>query len=635
MTDIARRWSICGQGIEWNIATDSRLPHEDSIEMSGQGVSLLVRYGVRKDGSLVLERRLVWPSLRTIPNDTHASFQAEIADDHLPYFAARDERVIEYPVQVRLDGVLVVRCRTRAGLEITRELFPAVEKRAAIERITLVNTGGQPVALTIHNADATTWGRGCNGVYAVESRMDASGTIHLAPGERRVLGLTLSARVVHEPCERLDVQAELLRRRARLEELAAPLQLQTGVPEIDTAFHFAKIRAGESIFRTRGGLMHSPGGGAYYAATWCNDQVEYAGPWFAFTGDAVALEASLNAYRHYIPFMGPQYTRIPSSVIAEGFDIWEGAGDRGDAAMYAYGASRFALTGGDRPVAAELWPAIEWTLEYCRRNRLREGVVASDCDELEGRLPAGRANLCTSALYYGGLKAAAVLAADLGHGEAGRRYQEQALEMEQAIDAYFGRDLHGFATYRYYDGNDVLRSWICIPLCMGILARAPGTLDAMLSPFLWTENGMLSQEGDRIFWDRTTLYGFRGAFFAGAADRIAPLFRQYSARRLLGDHVPYPIEAWPEGDQRHLSAESALYCRAITEGLLGIEPAGLHAFRFTPRLPAGWRRLSLRNIRAFGSQFDIHVETGTASVVRDAETVWEGPSGNAVVVRLP
>jgi hypothetical protein len=302
--------------------------------------------------------------------------------------------------------------------------------------------------------------------------------------------------------------------------------------------------------------------------------------------------------------------------------------------MYAYGASRFALAAGDRGIAAELWPAIEWTLEYCRRQRLPEGVVASDKDELEGRLPAGKANLCTSALYYGGLRSAARLGADLGFAEAGRRYDAQAAELERAIEAYFGRDMRGFATYRYYDGNDVLRSWIAIPLCMGILKRAPGTVEAMFSPFLWTGNGMLSQEGDKIFWDRSTLYGFRGAFIAGALDRAMPLFRQYSACRLLGDHVPYPVEAWPEGNQQHLSAESALYCRVITEGLFGMEPAGLRAFRFTPRLPTGWERMALRGLRAFGAEFDIIVEAASACVVRDGVTIWQGPLGTEATVCL-
>lgn len=56
------------------------------------------------------------------------------------------------------------------------------------------------------------------------------------------------------------------------------------------------------------------------------------------------------------------------------------------------------------------------------------------------------------------------------------------------------------------------------------------------------------------------------------------MLHRYSQRRLLGDHVPYPIEAWPEGSQRHLSAESGLYCRIVTEGLFGIRPAGLRSF---------------------------------------------------------
>jgi len=76
---------------------------------------------------------------------------------------------------------------------------------------------------------------------------------------------------------------------------------------------------------------------------------------------------------------------------------------------------------------------------------------------------------------------------------------------------------------------------------------------------------------------------------------------------LLGEHVPYPVEAWPEGDQRHLSAESALYCRAVTEGLFGIYPTGLNEFTMTPWLPQGWNMMELRNIKAFDRSFNIKV----------------------------
>ena len=82
-------------------------------------------------------------------------------------------------------------------------------------------------------------------------------------------------------------------------------------------------------------------------------------------------------------------------------------------------------------------------------------------------------------------------------------------------------------------------------------------------------------------------------------------------RRLLGDHVPYAVEAWPEGNQRHLSAESALYCRVVTEGIFGFRPTGLNSFTITPQLPASWNEMSLKNIVAFGGKkidIAVHVQ---------------------------
>ena len=83
---------------------------------------------------------------------------------------------------------------------------------------------------------------------------------------------------------------------------------------------------------------------------------------------------------------------------------------------------------------------------------------------------------------------------------------------------------------------------------------------------------------------------------------------KHARRRLTGDHVPYPIEAWPEGSQRHLAAESGLFCRVVTEGLFGIRPTGLRTFECTPSMPSGWKRMALRHIRAFGNDFDLEVE---------------------------
>lgn len=118
---------------------------------------------------------------------------------------------------------------------------------------------------------------------------------------------------------------------------------------------------------------------------------------------------------------------------------------------------------------------------------------------------------------------------------------------------------------------------------------------------------MLTQAGSETFWDRSTLYALRGALMAGDTERTLGFLQYYSQTRLLGNHVPYAIEAWPEGNQRHLSAESALYARIITEGLFGIRPTGLHSFTVSPRLPEAWPEMTLRHIRICGGDFDLRV----------------------------
>ncbi len=620
-TEAATRWRIAdgGKRIVWDVARDARLPHGDRFEMSGLRASLIFSYDVAGDRSLALGRKVVWPAYRVQPNNTHGSFTYKFSEKKVPRLTADGKPCGEIVDAISFDGVWRAESRSADGsLHIVRSVFPSVDKAAAFEWIEVENTGREPrkVGFTKDFAD---YALGCTGRYEVRAQAFPSGTRALAPGEKGAWTLRLSARRVNEPDCPADGAAELAARVKRVEQLTSPLVLETGIPEIDTAFHFAKIRAGESIFATRTGIVHSPGGGSYYAASWCNDQVEYANPWFAFTGDATALEASMNAYRHYVPFMGPRYEPIPSSVIAEGLDYWNGKGDRGDAAMFAYGATRFVLAAGRRDWAEELLPAIRWSLEYCRRQLNDAGVVKSNCDELELRLPAGDANLCTSSLYYDALRHAAMLEREIGNAEAASDDAARAAKMSEAIERHFGCDMRGFHTYRYYEGCKVLRSWIGIPLCMGIYGRARGTTDALFSPALWTGMGMLCAEGDKkgVTWDRSVLYAFRGVFAAGLGDDVMDKFLAYSRSRLLGEHVPYPVEAWPEGGKRHLSAESALYCRIVTEGLFGINPTGLGTFKTNARLPKGVKCMSLKNIRAFGRVFDIVVDGTGTRVVED------------------
>ena len=609
------RWSINPDGsISWNVK--DRIPHYDHIEMSGLKVSTVLRYGVNADGSFELNKSMVWPMLRTIPNNTHASLMRRFAWNATDMVSVNGQSLSGEKVnKITLDGKMTVESTIglprNAEAELTRIIFPAVAKPAVYEKYILRNTGSSPLTVEVPESRAvinTDPEKGVDGSYKLVSEIIGAATKQLQPKEELVFYAAITGYKNGEAELKPDVEKELQERKELIAGFWDNLILETPDPVVNTMFAFAKIRGAESIYDTKGGLMHGPGGESYYAAIWANDQAEYINPFFPYLGYEAGNGSALNSFKHFARFMNPEYEKIPSSIIAEGIDVWGGAGDRGDAAMVAYGASRYALARGDKAEAEELWPLIEWCLEYCHRNLNDKGVVASDSDELEGRFPAGKANLCTSSLYYDALRSAVYLGKDLKKPfSVLSAYEKQARDLRENMENYFGAKVEGFDTYQYYEGNDVLRSWICIPLTVGIFDRKEGTINALFSPRLWTENGLLTQAGSETFWDRSTLYALRGVYACGATEKATEYLKFYSNQRLLGDHVPYAIEAWPEGSQRHLSAESGLYGRIITEGMFGIRPTGLKSFTFTPRLPSEWNSMNLRKIKAFNTTFDIEV----------------------------
>lgn len=623
-----QRWTIDNDGgIVWKVGRD--IPHDDHIEMSGSRMAVVLRWGVDGQGALHSERSLVFPLLRTVPDNTHASLMYRMAID-IPSLIGVNSLTLqaERVSQVAIDGAVEVLSEWSVGrsnvgsakgpaltpaVQMKRTVFPSRELPLLCERYVLRNIGDRPLSIVVpafSQVAETDPAKGTTGSYIVRGDLLGCGSFTLAPADSLIFDAVFQAYRKGEKPIRPDVAAEYAGRMAFVRgDVGNNLLLETPDEVIDTQFRYAKLRAAESIVATAGGYMHAPGGESYYAAIWANDQAEYVNPFFPMLGYPVGDESALNSFRHFARFMNSGFEPLPSSIIAEGRDVWGGAGDRGDAAMVAYGAARYALARGSEAEARELWPLVEWCLEYCRRKVTADGVVASDTDELEGRFPAGDANLCTSTLYYDALLSAVYLGRETGVSSTQlKNYRQQATALAGAIERHFGAEVDGFHTYRYYAGNTQLRSWICMPLIAGFTERAEGTIAALLSPGMLTDDGLLTQQGSTTFWDRSTLYALRGVYIAGEADRATDWLHHYSARRLLGEHVPYPIEAWPEGSQRHLSAESGLYCRIVTEGLFGIRPTGLRSFDLTPQLPSGWERMNLRHVRAFGSDFDLLVE---------------------------
>lgn len=610
-----QRWKInTDGGITWQVKKGD--VHHDHIEMAGKQIAVVLRYGVDKTGAFELNKSMIWPMLRTIPNNTHGSLMRRFDWNPLDAMTINGRSIEEQVRTITLNGTMEVISDITLGkknsLSLKRTYLPSTESPSLIEMYEFTNTGTSEVSLEIPTGIttlSTNLKQGVAGSYSI--KLLTHGTeraVTLLPDKSYTFSASISG---YKPSEKeavIDANQELLKRQALVSEWMSNLILETPDPILDKMFAFSKIRSCESIYATKGGPMHGPGGESYYAAIWANDQAEYINPYFPFIGYDYGNASAVNSFKHFARYMNNEWKPIPSSIIAEGESYWNGAGDRGDAAMIAYGAARYALASGNKEEARQLWPLIEWCLEFNHKKLNEAGVVTSDADELEGRFPAGKANLCTSSLYYDALLSAAYLAEDLDKGAAViKKYRQQASDLEKAIDSYFAATVEGFDTYAYYEGNDILRAWICIPLTVGINKRATGTIDALFSPRLWSENGLLTQAGSQTFWDRSTLYALRGAFMAGEIEKAMKFMKHYSGTRLLGNHVPYPVEAWPEGGQRHLSAESGLYGRIITEGIFGIRPTGLHSFTLTPRLPQEWGYMYLRKIKAFDSDFDIEV----------------------------
>ena len=630
------RWHIVEnrKAIEWELKPGE--DHIDDIELSGYQSSCIVRYGMSK-GQFFLLNHVFFPTLRRTPNNTEATYWTYYRYNELPRLMAFGELVTETLEKVRIDGVLNL--FSRAGdLLLTRQFYPSTNERALYERVTVTNTGASPIPLTV-NAESyqvLNEERGPMGMNRTEL-FNTLKPITLQSGESTTYANIFFGRTADEPQTFEDADTALLSRIENVARLTAPMTLDTGDETFDTMFQFAKIHAGECVFRTRFhyGLMHSPGGFRFYSATWCNDQVEYSGPYLSYTGDPALREAAMNAYRMYMPFMSDSYKMIPSSVIAEGLDYWCGVGDRGDAAMYLYGASRFVLSTGNEAYAKELMPAIRWCAEYCRRKMNDAGAVESDSDENENHSGTGKANLSTSSLAYGGFRAAAEVVRTVdGDEETAKLYTEIADKIEYAIEHYFGANIHGLDTYQYFDGCDVFRSWMCMPLCVGIYNRSEATTKALTSDYLLRDQGILITEGvEGGFHDRSLLYSLRGMFASGHPEEAMPVLKHYNESRLIGERVPYAVEGTP--NLFHLSAESGLYCKVVLEGLLDILPLSLRSFSIKPVLPSALDHLTLSDIHAYGTIFTVAVTRSGFTVTRcDGKELAHGRLGEKVTVSV-
>ncbi len=614
------RWEITDDGgIVLRLNSATPLPLKDNIEMAGKKISSIIYYEIDKDQNLTIRKDVIFPQLRVF-NKTNepdwkkyrAYFRREVDPQFSPQISHDQKSIVHAKVDsIQINGILSFHYAPVHGLKLVKHLYPSMDVRLLVEEWQLINLNEDEIDFSISAIDYHEMEQGYKGTYSFVYQSQAQEQIALSAGQSYTFPVLHGALLNEESSDRFDYLKARTSREEFLDVCENNLKLKTPDSVLNTLFYFAKIRASESIFESSMGLVHSPGGGNYYVGIWANDQIEYSGPFFPYLGYENGNQAAYNAYLKFLENIPEDESHIAYAFEVDGnFPMTHL--DRGDAAMIAYGTSLYLLNSGDVNQARKLWPLIQWSLEYCERLKNSSRAVQSESDEMEGRIETGDANLSTSSLYYGGLKYSAPIAHELGMHDYTETLEQRQKEMERVIEDYFGATIQGFETYRYFEENVNLRHWICLPLTMGITQRKQGTIAALFEK-LWTDNGILVEyndlksEDEQVFWDRATLYALRGAMKVGEMELALSKLKAYSAKRLLGDHVPYPVEAYPENNMKHLSAESALYCRIFIEGLLGIEPVDFTTFKMTPNLPVDWDDLSLENFYLFGKAYTLAI----------------------------
>ena len=541
------------------------------------------------------------------------------------------------PLSARFDGMLTFTYPENGGIIVSRKIYPSNTRALVIEEWQIRNATEKSIELSVL---ATRQIKFNDENFAIVWICKGVDPVSVKPGNSVSFTACLQARLINDPDFEVDVAQENLAR-LQMAELAwnGPGRLETPDPAIDVAFALQKFHVLECPIETYKGVITHNGSLRYSPGIWANDPVEYSSPIFPFFGNKQLNDAGLNMYRIWQDFCREKgIVPFPGSFESPSLKLTQR--ERGDDAMVLYGLSKFLLFLGDAKAAEEMWPLIEFSAESVLQHTTTDGIIASRTDEMEGRYPTGKANLSTSSLAYGGYRQAARLANALGKKSVELEFDKRAEELRKAIEIYFGAEIEGFKTYRYYKENTTLRGWILLPIAMGIADRQEGTIAAILSDKLWPRRmegaDILAESTRSTEWARETYYALRVLFKAGRTDEALEMTRRAVKAQVFGKMGPYPDE-----DAIDMLCPGSLYPRVFTEGMFGIVPTGFNSFNCTPWLPGEWPKMALRDLRAFGCSWDFIVErsgkTQKIKITCGGKTIFKGSgeAGKTYSVTLP
>ena len=171
------RWTIQdGGAIRWSI--NDNIPHDDHLEMSGQQLSVVLRYGVDAQKRFHLNRSLVFPMLRMHPNKTQNNLKQRF-DVNIPALVTVDDQTLlnEEVRDVTFNGIMRVessfgyiyrRKELKDAVQLTRVLYPSTNAAHYCEEYTFKNSSPNQITLRVPEWNVTYTTPEEAGVYALK-----------------------------------------------------------------------------------------------------------------------------------------------------------------------------------------------------------------------------------------------------------------------------------------------------------------------------------------------------------------------------------------------------------------------------------------------------------------------------------
>jgi GH15 family glucan-1,4-alpha-glucosidase len=195
---------------------------------------------------------------------------------------------------------------------------------------------------------------------------------------------------------------------------------------------------------------------------------------------------------------GPVDDGRPAELDANGWVPW---------AVWCWSVEESHESESAEPQLAGLWPMVEAAADATVRSLAPDGLPAASMDYWENSV---QVTLSTAAALLTGLRAAADIAGELGHGTAAARWARAATRLADGIAAGFGR--HGYHRLPLADsGDDAAVTFLGPPFA----AAGPAVVSAIMD----TERSLRLPNGGMLpgsDWpgNRTTAWTAETAFFA-------------------------------------------------------------------------------------------------------------------------